>query len=317
MLSSDMLPALENFIQFGSQHMVQNPRYIEAILDMVRDIFEDGKVGGVDRICGCKLAEASMLSLRGRIDEHIGEFIRLAMNVLSNNELKVKAYRIHLIEMVINSIYYSPVLALSILELNGTTNKFFSMWFANIDNLSRVHDKKLSISAITALLTMPAQNVPQSVQEGWPRLLHGLVKLFQTLPQAEKSKPAPEHSRFRPLTMLVDREEAKNENEFQLNSDYEDEEDEEWGSDVDWTEVEEPEDVKDESAAYLDFLSEEVRLHGDVSNSRGDTNMRIKAAKFSAANEENDDGLEEESLLETPLDSVEPYGMLKQSLMSE
>ena len=253
-----MLPALENFIQFGSQHMVQNPHYIEAAVEMVRDIFEDGKVGGVDRICGCKLAEALMLSLRGRIDEHIGEFIRFAMNILSNSELKVKAYRIHLIEMIVNAVYYGPILTLSILEMNGTTNKFFSMWFANIENMSRVHDKKLSISAITALLTMPAQNVPHSVQEGWPRLLHGLVKLFHTLPQAEKSKHVSKIPDILVLMGWVDREEAKNENEFQLNSDYEDEEDEEWSSDVDGTEVEEVEDVKDESAAYLDFLSEEV-----------------------------------------------------------
>ena len=257
----DMLPALENFIQFGPQHMAQNPQYIEAVIDMIRDIFEDKKVGGVDRISGCKLAEACMLSLRGLVDEHIGEFISLAMGKLSNNELKVKSYRIYLIEMVINAIYYNPPMALSILEMNGMTNKFFSMWFANIDNLTRVHDKKLSISAITSLLTMPAQNVPQSVQEGWPRLLHGLVKLFQTLPMAEKSKYLYDnHVCLLGLTDFADREEAKNESEFQLNSDYGDDEDEEWGSEVDWNEVEETEDVRDESSAYLDFLSEEVSL---------------------------------------------------------
>ncbi len=155
---------------------------------MIQDIFEDKKVGGVDRICGCKLAEAAMLSLRGHIDEHVGEFIRLSMTVMNNNELKVKSYRIHLIEMVINAIYYNPQLALSILEMNGMTNRFFSLWFSNIDNFSRVHDKKLSIAAITALLTIHAQSVPHSVQQGWPRLMAGLAKLFQTLPAAMKSK---------------------------------------------------------------------------------------------------------------------------------
>ncbi len=187
-----MLPALENFIQFGPAHMVQNPSYIDAVVDMIRDIFEDKKIGGVDRICGCKLAEALMLSLRGHIDEHIGEFIRLAMTTITNNELKVKSYRIHLVEMIINAIYYNPLMTLTILEMNGTTNKLFSLWFANIDNFSRVHDKKLSIAAITSLLTIPSQNVPQSVQQGWPRLLHGLVKLFQTLPVAMKSQSTAE-----------------------------------------------------------------------------------------------------------------------------
>tara|TARA_R110002060_G_scaffold25256_9_gene34494 strand:+ start:1706 stop:1933 length:228 start_codon:yes stop_codon:yes gene_type:complete len=62
-------------------------------------------------------------------------------------------------------------LALHILETNGWTNKFFSLWFSNIDSFTRVHDKKLSIAAIVALLTLNADQVPTSVQQGWPRLL--------------------------------------------------------------------------------------------------------------------------------------------------
>ncbi|KAI7509050.1 ARM repeat-containing protein, partial [Hortaea werneckii] len=162
--------------------------YLEAAVDMVRTIFRDEKVGGVDRICGCKLAEIMMLNLRGGIDDYVPEFITLAMSVLTNDQLKVKSYRIHLMEMVINGIYYNPNLAMQVLEANGWTNKFFSLWFSSIDSFTRVHDKKLSIGAITALLTMSSQDVPTSVQNGWPRLLQGIVRLFQTLPTAMKNR---------------------------------------------------------------------------------------------------------------------------------
>ena len=155
---------------------------------MVRTIFKDDKVGGVDRICGCKLAEIIMLNMRGHVDDYIPEFLSLAMQVLTNDEPKVKSLRIHLMEVIINSIYYNPALALHVLEANGWTNKFFSLWFSSIDNFTRVHDKKLCISAICALLTLNAQSVPISVQQGWPRLLQGVVRLFQTLPAALKSK---------------------------------------------------------------------------------------------------------------------------------
>ena len=167
--------------------MVQHTAYIDAVVEIIQDIFNDKKVGGVDRICGCKLAEGLMLSLRGHVDEHIGEFIRLAMKVLMNDELKVKSYKIHLLEMVINAVYYNPQLALSILEMSEGTNKFFNLWFSSIDDMTRVHDKKLSIVAILSLLSIPLQSVPVSIQAGWPRLLQGLSKLFQTLPQAMKS----------------------------------------------------------------------------------------------------------------------------------
>ncbi|KAI9844267.1 MAG: hypothetical protein M1837_005677 [Sclerophora amabilis] len=278
----DMLPALDNFVAYGSENLIQNQAYLEAVVSMVYDIFRDEKVGGVDRICGCKLAESIMLHLPGHVDHHVPKFVELAMTTLVNNEMKVKSYRIHLMEMIINALYYNASLTLHSLESNGWTNKFFSLWFSNIDNFTRVHDKKLSIAAIVALLTLRADQVPVSVQQGWPRLLTGIVRLFQTLPAAMKN-----------------REEASKEDftlEEGLNDD-EDEEDEGW-DDPGWTgEADElEEDVKDESTAYIQFLNEE-------------------AQKFGAVADDDDDELEEESLLETPLDKVEPYGLFRNALL--
>jgi len=79
-------------------------------------------------------------------------------------------------------------LTLQCLEGNNWTNQFFSWWFSSIDSFTRVHDKKLSIAAIVALLTLNPDQVPVSVQQGWPRLLQGIVRLFQTLPAATKNR---------------------------------------------------------------------------------------------------------------------------------
>jgi importin-7 len=192
----DMLPALDNFFAYGSQTMIQNPAYIEASVSMVQDIFNDDKVGGMDRICACKLAESIMLSLRGHVDQYIQHFIEMAMDALLNDELKIKSYRIHLIEMNINAIYYNPMIALQVLEAKEWTNKFFSLWFSNIENMTRVQDKKLSILAISSLLTLRAEEVPMSVQQGWPRLLQGVCRLFQTLPAAIRSKNTPPYQAY-------------------------------------------------------------------------------------------------------------------------
>ena len=73
----DMLPALDNFVQYGSQALVQNPQYLDAMFSMVRDMFTDEKVGGVDRICACKLAEGIMLSIRGHCDQYVHAFVSL------------------------------------------------------------------------------------------------------------------------------------------------------------------------------------------------------------------------------------------------
>jgi hypothetical protein len=80
----DMLPALDNFIQYGSAHLLQSPHYLNAIFSMVNDMFADVNVGGVDRICACKLAEGMMLSLRGGIDQHVAAFVSIIMSILES-----------------------------------------------------------------------------------------------------------------------------------------------------------------------------------------------------------------------------------------
>lgn len=167
----DMLPALDNFVNFGVPQLLQKPEYVEALYGMVSDMFTDAKVGGVDRICACKLAEAMMLSLPRQIDNCVHGFVTMAMDVLAGQEVKIKSYKIHLMEMVINAIYYNPILALQILESKNWTNKFFSLWFGSMDSFSRVHDKKLCIVAIVELLQLPPDQIPASVSVGWPRLL--------------------------------------------------------------------------------------------------------------------------------------------------
>ncbi|KAI4290501.1 MAG: hypothetical protein L6R35_000225 [Caloplaca aegaea] len=280
----DMLPALDNFVAYGAETMIQTPAYIEAVAGMVQDIFGDDKVGAMEKVCGCKLAESLMLNLRGNVNVYVPKFIALAMTVIARNEPKVRSYRIHLLEMVINAVYYNPSVALQTLEANGWTNKFFSSWFSNIEGFSRVHDKKLSIVAISTLLALRLDDIPRSVQQGWPRLLQGVVRLFQTLPAAIKN-----------------REEVTKEADVTPNDEDDEDEQEEWENDATWTNDVDGDgddaegDVRDESAAYLEFLNEE-------------------AQKFGAATDTDDDELEEESLLETPLDTVEPYGMFKHAL---
>jgi hypothetical protein len=255
----DMLPALDNFVSYGQERLISHPPYLAALAGMVRDIFNDPKVGGVDRICGCKLAEAIMLNLRGGpIDNYVPMFIELAMNVLaaSSGKTLVKSYKIHLMEMVINAIYYNPLLALRVLENKGWTNKFFSIWFGNMDNFRRVHDKKLSIAAISALLTLSADQVPASIQTGWPRLLTGITQLFRTLPAAVKQRE--EAARATDAGDYDDDNDEYDDDDDEEQEDWAGTEETEWGN-VRTADVEDVGgDIKDESQSYLDFLNEEV-----------------------------------------------------------
>ncbi|KKA27325.1 hypothetical protein TD95_002309 [Thielaviopsis punctulata] len=276
----DMLPALDNFVQYGAPFLATKPEYVQALFSMVSDLFADPKVTGVDRICACKLAESMMLCLRGHIDECVGGFVNMAMRVLSDNSTRPRTYQVHLMEMVIGGINYNPLLTLHILEQNNWTNTFFTMWFTQMAWFTRVHDKKLCIAAIVSLLSIGSMNIPASVSTGWPRLLQGVTELFRTLPQAEKN-----------------REEAlKDDLHFNSgNYDYGDED--EWAeNDANWNldeEGEEGDEEKEGTGAYLDFLTEQAQ--------------KFAAAADDDYDDEDDDLGEESAILESPLDKLEPY----------
>jgi transcription termination factor NusB len=211
----EMLPALDNYVSYGYEMLKQNPEYMEAVFDIIQTIFTNERLGAMDRICGCKLAEAVLLNMRGHVDKYLNHFIEIAMQCLLA-ESEIKSYRIHLMEMVINCIYYNPAATLQVLERHGWTNKFFSLWFSNIENFNRVHDKKLSIVAIVALIQLPPDQVPPSIQPGWTKLMSGIASLFQTLPLAIKN-----------------REEIKNES-LTFDETYESDSDNEWEVGGNW-----------------------------------------------------------------------------------
>lgn len=108
-----------------------------------------------------------------------------------------------------------------------------------------------------------------------------------------------------PANNNLDREEALKD-DFPLDgSAYGDdeEEDDEWaGDDNQWNDEGEPEeeehDAKDESTAYLEFLNEEAQKFQNLDM------------------DDSDDELGEETLLETPLDKLEPYQLFRDGLLS-
>jgi hypothetical protein len=65
---------------------------------------------------------------------------------------------------------------------------FFDKWFAAINNsekrLPRVHDKKLTIVALCALLELNGNAIPVGLREGWPGIVAAAVRTFKDLPKA-------------------------------------------------------------------------------------------------------------------------------------
>lgn len=191
------------------------------------------------------------------------------------------------------------------------------------------------------MLTLNADQVPVSVQQGWPRLLQVRTdpfflvffeRIFTHLMGRESSVYSKRFQllqRVRTalyvgydvlLTVVEDREEALKDDFPLEGSAYDDEdEDDEWaGDDTAWndeTEVEDETDGRDESSAYLEFLNEEA---SGISHREQVCSNLLQAQKFqNLEDNDSDDELGEESLLETPLDKIEPYQLFRSALLSK
>ncbi|KAI9486221.1 MAG: armadillo-type protein [Benjaminiella poitrasii] len=275
----EMLPPLDNYISYGKDVFVSNEHVQRMMYDIVDTVMKSDRVGENDRICACKLMESVLLNCRGHVDLCVAPFLNLAFQYIFTGSMKTTEFKVHCIEVVVNCIYYNPALTLRILEENNWTQGFFSLWFNTLSKFSRVHDKKLVIVALCALLELPTDMIPASLQAGWSQILACIVSVFQTLPKAMENR----------------------ENMEKLYGSFDDDfEDELNGYEIgsgDEEEYEEDEDVPDEDNEYLEYLASQAASH----NSDNYTDL-----------EEDEEEMEEEILFESPLDEIDPYVRFEQ-----
>lgn len=117
----------------------------------------------------------------------LATIIATAFNTFDKAE--TRALNLANLEVLINTVLYNPAAAMHLMESSGAgrSRVFFNKWFEAINGeakLPRVHDKKLSIMALCALLEMDPAAVPDSVKEGWHNIVAGALQIFKELPQA-------------------------------------------------------------------------------------------------------------------------------------
>jgi hypothetical protein len=105
------------------------------------------------------------------------------------DQTETKAFELANLEVLINTVLYNPGAALALMSAQHPhgARVFFDRWFAAVNaerGLPRVHDKTLSIVALSALLEMDAVAVPAELRDGWPGIVGGAIRVFKGLPKA-------------------------------------------------------------------------------------------------------------------------------------
>ncbi|KAF9257153.1 ARM repeat-containing protein [Marasmius fiardii PR-910] len=288
----EMLAPLDNFISYGHEYIKTRQDYKQMLVDIYTTSLTNTQLGENDGVNGCKLAESVLLNLRGCVDDALQTFIPTAIEHLDLAE--TAGLKLSLLNVLVNSVLYNPAAALHIMESNTQSGSsgakgarwFFDKWFEAINKnevlLPRVHDKKLSILALCSLLELDLGVVPESLREGWPGIVGGILRVFKDLPRAIAERKTLEES----LQDDSDDEDIDEEKLLNLHGD--------------------DEDVWDEDSAYLEMLAKEG------------ARLRERSEKLEEGedvdSEDDEETVAEELGYISPLDNVNLYTSFKQAL---
>ncbi|CAO3651162.1 unnamed protein product [Cunninghamella echinulata] len=267
-------PPLDNYISYGKDVFIANEHFQRMMFDIIESVMKGDHLTESDRVTACKLIESILLNCKGHVDSYIPPFLNLAFQYIFTGSMKSTEFKVHCLEVVINCIYYNPILTISLLENNQWTQGFFTMWFNILDKFSRVHDKKLIILSLCAVLSLPSDQIPLSLQAGWSQILTTILTVFKSLPKAIENREDMEKM------YSEDYEEGDDSSAYEGSSTGDED-----------TVDNDDEDVHDEDAEYLEFLAQQAANEGNDGSEV----------------DEDDEEIEEEILFESPLDDVDPY----------
>uniref|UniRef100_A0A8C2XPH3 Importin 7 n=1 Tax=Cyclopterus lumpus TaxID=8103 RepID=A0A8C2XPH3_CYCLU len=184
---------------------------------------------GEDPEChAAKLLEVIILQCKGRgIDQVVPLFVAAALERLTR-EVKTSELRTMCLQVAIAALYYSPPLLLNTLENlrfpNNTepiTNHFITQWLKDVDCFLGLHDRKMCILGICALIDL--EHRPQAVNLVAIQLLPAAILLFNGLKRAYACRAEHENDE--------DDDDEDGEDEDDNVAELEDGDDEDWEED--------------------------------------------------------------------------------------
>lgn len=185
----EMFPSLDNYITYGQEVVSTNENVQHTIYDIIETVMKSDRLGENDRVSACKLAESLLLNCKGHVDKYLAPILMLVFEYLGPADgIKNVEFRVQATEVVMDCLYYNAAATLRLLEENGWTERFLTVWFTNLDKFTRVYDKKLSIITLCSILTVPVEQLPAALRNNWPQVLQGILTNFEGLPTAQASK---------------------------------------------------------------------------------------------------------------------------------
>ncbi|KYQ94245.1 hypothetical protein DLAC_04540 [Tieghemostelium lacteum] len=158
-LISSFLSPIDNYISYGTETFLyhNNGEFLQLIIKLYKKMIDDVHMEPIDCSDACKIMESVIQRCMGKVDGIIPIVLESTCKRLLNtskDNLMSKEFSVYLLEIIANCLIYNPYITVDYLTQNNLIQPVFNKWFASIKRFQRFYDKKLTVLAFSAILSM-------------------------------------------------------------------------------------------------------------------------------------------------------------------
>jgi len=178
-----LLGPIENIICKVPDVFLAEPKYLQSLFTMVSKVLTNVNWEELESLKACQIAEVPMLFFRGKIDSYVIAIVDVVLNRL--NTVSSNNFRLLLLELILDALWYNPVLTLGHLASVNAILPVFSGISSCNDFFARTYDKQVAILGLSSILLVPYASLPAAIQTQLPLLIVKILKFLRDLKQQE------------------------------------------------------------------------------------------------------------------------------------
>eukprot|EP00658_Telonema_sp_P-2_P020648 TRINITY_DN18180_c0_g2_i1.p1 TRINITY_DN18180_c0_g2~~TRINITY_DN18180_c0_g2_i1.p1 ORF type:complete len:742 (+),score=193.27 TRINITY_DN18180_c0_g2_i1:77-2302(+) len=186
-----MVGVLDNFMTRFPEQYVNPPtgnNHLDMLRRMLTHIWSRPEVDENDVRAACEILQCLLLNCKGKVNVD-GCLVGMLRPFMARfDTTKSNITKAECVAVIGSLFWYNPVLALNILESNQWTADVLKVWFEMMPHLRRPKDKKLTVLALSTLLSFDAANLPPSVTSQLPATVEHSCNLCLQLNNCENQE---------------------------------------------------------------------------------------------------------------------------------
>lgn len=184
----DAMPALKNYMVYGSDMIKQNRGYQSAVTQIILKVFKmDGDFAADDVVTAAELATYYILALDSETaGPYIPHFVTSSLKLISDDDQDASSmYKMVLTNVVVASLVIDPNHCIKALIESNAVDPFFALWSESCSKYERVFDLKLSILGLLSFLSIDMNSLTSmKLSRFLPQVGINLAVLLTSTPSA-------------------------------------------------------------------------------------------------------------------------------------